>query len=364
MTLGSVRHVDHLVPLTAATYDVKLDGTELSLGGDQKTATGQVLPVEFDCSGQHTISWKVPLCVRDEPSVALPAATCNLYQFPTIEPADGSGARPADVRETEVLVQLLLLLAEDAGTEKETTPMFDLSDKVGAYPIHALLVGNTEESLSAVWQLMEANPTLLEQTHATSSFGLQLFNGESSLHVAAVNKREELLLKMIDLGESALSSERFATLLHHEAVGVFFKDPPMNWYGGTALSYAACFGLKRTVTRLLATKHVALDEGACSSTGYYPIHAVVANRRGDMYDFLVTTHAANPKLKLAKSSKRGPLTPLQLAATLGNKITFKHILRQQCGLQWKWGPCAQYEVDLNGIDSAGEGGGDVMEVSC
>ena len=242
--------------------------------------------------------------------------------------------------------------------------MFDAPDKVGAYPIHALLVGNTEESLSAVWQLMEANPTLLEQTHATSSFGLQLFNGESSLHVAAVNKREELLLKMIDLGESALSSERFATLLHHEAVGVFFKDPPMNWYGGTALSYAACFGLKRTVTRLLATKHVALDEGACSSTGYYPIHAVVANRRGDMYDFLVTTHAANPKLKLAKSSKRGPLTPLQLAATLGNKITFKHILRQQCGLQWKWGPCAQYEVDLNGIDSAGEGGGDVMEVSC
>ena len=140
---------------------------------------------------------------------------------------------------------------------------------------------------------------------------MQLFNGESSLHVAAVNKREELLLKMLDLGESTLSAERFATLLNHQAQGVFFKDPPMNWYGGTALSYASCFGLKRTVTRMLATKHVALDEGACTATGFYPIHAVVANRRGDMYDFLVTTHGANPKLQLAKYSKRGPLTPLQ-----------------------------------------------------
>ena len=357
--------VRQMVPFTMATYEVKLDGTELLLGGDQKTTTGQVVQVEFDCAGQHTISWKVPLCDKDEPDVELPAAKCNLYMFPTIEPADGSGSRLASAEETQIMMQLLLLLAADAGTDVKVdapTPMFDASDKVGAYPIHALLVGNTEESLSVVWALMEANPTLLEQTHATSSFGLQLFNGESSLHVAAVNKREDLLLKMLDLGERVLSSERFATLLNHQAVGVFFKDPPMNWYGSTALAYACCFGLKRTVTKMLETKHVALDGDFCHETGYYPIHAVVANRRGDMYDFLVTKHDANPKLQLAKPSKRGPLTPLQLAATLGNKITFKHILRQQCGLQWKWGPCAQYEVDLNGLDSAGEGGGDVMEL--
>ena len=91
----------------------------------------------------------------------------------------------------------------------------------------------------------------------------------------------------------------------------------MNWYGGTALAYAATFGLKKAVTRMLATKHVALDENACEHTGYYPIHAVVANRRSDMFDFLVTQHAADPKLQLAKASKRGPLTPMQLAATLG-----------------------------------------------
>ena len=304
-------------PLTKATYDVKLDGSKLSLVGDQKAATGQVFQVEFDCSGQHTITWRAPLCARGEPSLVLPAATCNLYRYPSIEPADGSVGRPADAQETELLVQLLLLLAADAGTKKEITPMFDAPDKVGAFPIHALLVGNSEASLDATWRLMEANPTLLEQIHTTASFGLALFNGESSLHVAAVNKQEELLLQMLDLGERMLSSDAFKTLLNHQARGVFFKDAPMNWYGGTALAYAATFGLKKAVTRMLATKHVALDENPCEHTGYYPIHAVVANRRADMFDFLVTQHAADPRLQLAKASKRGPLTPMQLAATLG-----------------------------------------------
>ena len=304
-------------PLTKATYDVKLDGSELSLVGDQKAATGQVFQVEFDCSGQHTITWGAPLCARGEPSLILPAATCNLYRYPLIEPADESEDRPADAQETELLVQLLLLLAADAGTKKEITPMFDAPDKVGAFPIHALLVGNSEASLDATWRLMEANPTLLEQTHTTASFGLALFNGESSLHVASVNKQEELLVKMIDLGERTLSSDACKTLLNHQARGVFFKDTPMNMYGGTALGYAATFGLKKAVTRMLATKHVALDENPCEQTGFYPIHAVVANRRPDMYDFLVNEHKANQKLPLSTFSKLGPLTPLQLAANLG-----------------------------------------------
>ena len=42
--------VKQTVPFTGATYNVKLDDTELSLGGDQKTATGQVVQVEFDCA--------------------------------------------------------------------------------------------------------------------------------------------------------------------------------------------------------------------------------------------------------------------------------------------------------------------------
>ena len=44
--------------------------------------------------------------------------------------------------------------------------------------------------------------------------------------------------------------------------------------------------------RMARPKHVALDENPCEHTGYYPIHAVVANRRADMFDFLVTQHAA------------------------------------------------------------------------
>ena len=344
-------------------FDVELAGTQLFVGSIDSTANQTVL-VEFDCTGQHTISWTVPLFLRSEPNVGLPPGKCNLYMFSTIVPVEGGDGRPLGAEEAEVLMQLLLLLAADAGKtgDDEKTSLFDIPDKVGAYPIHAILVGNTDESLKAVWRLMEAVPALLEQTHTTSSFGLPLFNGESSLHVAIVNGREDLLLRMLDLGERTLSHERFATLLNHQVEGVFFKDAPMNWYGGSALAFACCFGLKRAVTKMLATKHVSINEGSCDVTGFYPIHAVVANRRRDMYDFLVGEHGADPNKLLAKQSNIGALTPLQLAATLGNKVTFKHMLRQQCNMQWKWGPCSQYDIDLQGIDSGCEGGGDVMEL--
>jgi hypothetical protein len=31
-------------------------------------------------------------------------------------------------------------------------------------------------------------------------------------------------------------------------------------------------------------------------------------------------------------------------------------------IEWKWGPVTQYRLDLDGVDSQGESGGDVMEI--
>ena len=51
---------------------------------------------------------------------------------------------------------------------------------------------------------------------------------------------------------------------------------------------------------------------------------------------------------------------MQLAAMLGDHPTLRHLLRKQCEVEWLWGPIASYSLDLEGIDSAGMGGGDIM----
>ena len=56
------------------------------------------------------------------------------------------------------------------------------------------------------------------------------------------------------------------------------------------------------------------------------------------------------------------MTPVQLAAKLGDHKMVKHILRKQTIILWIWGPVTQHSISLKGIDSAGEGGGDIMEL--
>ena len=56
------------------------------------------------------------------------------------------------------------------------------------------------------------------------------------------------------------------------------------------------------------------------------------------------------------------LPQVQLAAKLGNHAMIKHILRKQTAVLWVWGPVTQHSINLRGIDSAGPGGGDIMEL--
>ena len=352
-----------------ATFTLALAGSGLRVNdGDHAKES---IEVHHDYSAQHTISWRDELILEGRPEATLPPARCNLYHFPTIFTAtDVTWRLETDSEELEVLTRLFVLLA----TVVEEGKMFQTPDNVGAYPIHALLVGNTEEALTVGWKLFEAVPKLLTQTHTTTSFGLKLFNGESSLHIVIVNRREGVLLRMLDLAEQRLTSASFAELLNQQPEGVFFRDMPMLYYGSTALSFACCFGLKRAVSRLLATRHVSLnDPASCAISGFAPIHAVVANRNMEMLEYLTSEL---PPDQRASSSKRvgssrtaslqhlRSLTPLQLAAQLGYHDEFKRVLRGQCTLKWKWGDVSEYEIDLRGIDSSGTGGGDVMELIC
>jgi hypothetical protein len=74
------------------------------------------------------------------------------------------------------------------------------------------------------------------------------------------------------------------SLLNSKATGDFFTKKPMRTYGGSALAYACCFGLKSAIVALLKTGRVSLNARAecCKLSGYLPLHAVIANRKTAM----------------------------------------------------------------------------------
>lgn len=161
-------------------------------------------------------------------------------------------------------------------------------------------------------------------------------------------------------------------LFKSQAAGVFFDEMPMRFYGGTPLAYACCFDLRDSVERMLRTGFVTFDDrsDACCITGFLPVHAVCANGLMETYDWMTTQLPEELRATVTERSSVGRqvslnvhgLWPVQLAAQLGDHASVKHILRKQCSILWIWGPVTQHSMNLLGIDSAGDGGGDIMEL--
>lgn len=198
----------------------------------------------------------------------------------------------------------------------------------------------------------------------------------------AVNQREEELCELLCTAHLRLGRGQWNRMLERTPVGIFFLGFPMSFFGSTIVAFAAAFGLKRVIhtifkleeadaksigaeapIRLTDTKY------ACPITGFMPIHCAVANGQLQMYDFLTgANHHLAKKLDeiripchlLALVTQRtvhglrerwSMLTPLQLAAKLGDKRMTRHILRKRLALNWKWGPLSSYRINLAEVDS-------------
>ena len=254
----------------------------------------------------------------------------------------------------------------------ESEMMSTLSDEVGAFPVHALVVANNPEALELAAEIFEANPLLLTTLHTTTRLGLPLFLGESILHILCVNQREAMLLRLIALAVENLNDADLNNLILAQTTGVFFESPPMRLYGGTALSYACVFDLREAVNALLDTGLVSFNEQSsrCKLTGFLPLHAVMANGRRGVYEWMTKQLPWERRADTSLLTGEGTiadlrlehLTTLQLSAKLGNNRMFMEILRHQCDVQWVWGPVTCYRINLMGIDSAGHGAGDIMEL--
>ena len=333
--------------------------------------------MRLETSGQHVITTdhevKFMSAASAQKHLILPALTVNLYAYPDAT-VDGR-TRTLTFEEQEAFEQLMLCVLDDS----DAASLMNRADAVGAYPVHGLLVANTKASLRLSIRMLHAAPQLMVQVHAASG----PFNGEGLIHVLSANRQEDLLVQglpelcipgVIELS-LRMSDAQLRKVWLTQAQGPFFFDQPMRHYGGSALSYMCCFGMKRAICavlsepRLNAFLSINNPMQACTITGYLPIHAVTANGMRDMYNFLCDLPpcplAVQDKMKantLLTTIGSNGLLPMQIAAQNGDQRMVKHILRRQTRTVWKWGPVTQYEIDLEGIDSAGEGGNDLMEL--
>ena len=320
-----------------------------------------------NASGDHADGKSIDsLDLEDErEDVCLPAGSCNLYKFPTATSKDYPNGSHPSAGGLRILHQIVMKIALDESA-------FAHPDEVGAYPIHALIVCNSPESLVLGMEIYHKVPAMLPLLHVNSRAGVPIFVGESSLHILAVNRHEDELVTLIDQIHRMLPPEEARKHLNSQAVGLFFRDTPMFNYGGSPMSYAVVFEMPDAVRALLATGMVSLNsrEDACKLSGFLPIHACIANSLPNMYDLL--TRELPPELRSSETlvTLNGSrmdlhlydLSCMQLAARLGDHRMLRHMLRKQCQILWIWGPVTSFALDLNGIDSAGEGGGDIMEL--
>ena len=321
----------------------------------------------LDTTAQHTLSWKSSITFD---GATLPTASCNLYTFPLCCALGGSndGIKFTPTGgQLKVLKQLLVALAID-----EACPFFFQQDEVGAFVMHAIVVCNTEPALELSAEIYRRVPKLLTQTHVLHRAGFPLFTGESSFHICCVNRREDLLCELLQLALDNLTRQEVAVVLGSQATGVFFGGPPMRWYGGSPLGYACSFGLRKAVQAMLVSGVVSLNDpaSACQMTGMMPIHVVAANGLTSMYDWMTKDLAEEHRADVTATARLGTqvslglyqLSPMQVAVRVGDHTMFKHLLRRQCSVLWVWGPVTQYSINLLGVDSAGDGSGDVMEL--
>jgi hypothetical protein len=289
-------HASHYIRASNDQYFQPDIGTPLrALVSGQQSST---VRVRLDRTQQHTVAWAETLCLVDsdtnrlDQQTAVPPGESTLSRLPQYVQRGTGVVASLSAAQVTTLENLLAALVESTDSD-----WCDVPDATGARPIHSLVACDSDSALGMAWRLLQQRPSLLAQLHAADDLdGSPPCLGESCLHILCVNRREDLLLDAIALGEAQLPADAFAALLRAQACGAFFETGPMRFYGGTALAYACCFRLQRAVHRLLNTGIVGLNErdDACVLTGFLPLHAVVANALPDMYDWLTALEGTMP----------------------------------------------------------------------
>jgi len=219
-------------------------------------------------------------------------------------------------------------------------------DAVGATPLHiAFLYRRTEIGK----MLMTNYPEL-----ATSVYAEGEYSGENILHIAVVHQDYELVCWLI---------EREPELLNAETTGSFFLPSKDAYFGGYPLLFAVASNQREFVQAMLATRNT--DRGRIRGPRALKNQITVADRFGngalhlcvihdlpEMYDFVVEEmrrHGLTPA-DIRHRLNAEKLTPLALAAAMGHREMFQHILGKNSIIAWDYGPVTCKLFPLGGLE--------------
>ena len=252
-------------------------------------------------------------------------------------------------------------------------------------PDPALLGGAALVHIAALGKKWDDVIAIAEQQpeEATKVYGPGRYAGENLLHMAIIQERvdmvEYLLLGWPELiGDEACGDFFYATPRVFGGGSLAHEGVSATYYGGYPLLFAVSINRRDIVEMILKCdvqgKTVTRPEppgaagGCCGGSpatdagvgldryqslalnnrhGNNALHLCVVHGLPDMYDYC---HAAHAHLQDERNDEG--LSPLALAAALGHKDMFLHILRKTARPAWDYGPVFAVTVPLDGLERA------------
>eukprot|EP01013_Petalomonas_cantuscygni_P011141 TRINITY_DN24472_c0_g1_i1.p1 TRINITY_DN24472_c0_g1~~TRINITY_DN24472_c0_g1_i1.p1 ORF type:complete len:844 (-),score=214.65 TRINITY_DN24472_c0_g1_i1:781-3312(-) len=315
---------------------------------------------------------------------------------------------PTSEAETEThLQEAMSALEENPGMMHDPGPL-------GALPIHLAGIIGTPYHLRMMWSMVNLDEKLrknrqtkLEWTkrhpmrlvlryYHSDKEAEDLFHGENLLHIAIVRRDLEMAQELL---------ERAPALMVGRCSGSFFYPGRSCYFGSTPLQFAATTNNRKMVQLILkyAPRHAAIHEISLTGVpgqkddrrcmigtdrrecvqrlrmlderdewGNNILHALVYQSSDNaddgrdtlvrMWDFLCVIQAQLRREvyeatkvvhshKLEDALNENQLTPFVLAANIGKKNIFLHILRNSSIVNWRYGPLVCRSYPLDGLDA-------------
>eukprot|EP01103_Thecamoeba_quadrilineata_P015282 TRINITY_DN477_c0_g1_i1.p1 TRINITY_DN477_c0_g1~~TRINITY_DN477_c0_g1_i1.p1 ORF type:complete len:642 (+),score=111.44 TRINITY_DN477_c0_g1_i1:45-1970(+) len=207
---------------------------------------------------------------------------------------------------------------------------------VGETPIHMCLIYNSDAHKEMAKTLIERYPRIVNDKYSG-----QEYLGENLLHIAIINREKDMVRYLVETEPS---------LMNGTAVGRFFKRGQPCYYGEYPLCFAAC-SLQMDLVEYLVSQ--GADINCRDSNGNTVLHLMVIHGLTDMYDKIweFSKTINRDGMDLHKVKNDDDLTPFTLAAYLGKKEIFAHLIELRKEKQWSYGPVSCVLDPLEDLDS-------------